>query len=84
MRLINRLIFNMTVKKLIKNELGQYEWVEVDSISKRSNGKEDLTVDGFINKHGGIFNHADSKIHTSKKSYMDGIKASGCHIKDYA
>jgi hypothetical protein len=74
----------MTIQKLIKNEAGKYEWIEVDSLTpKRIEGKEDLTVDGYINKHGGIFSHADSKIHYSKQSYMDGIKAAGCHIKDY-
>lgn len=74
----------MTIQKLIKNEAGKYEWIEVDSLTpKRIEGKEDLTVDGYINKHGGIFSHADSKMHYSKSSYMDGIKAAGCHIKDY-
>jgi hypothetical protein len=72
------------IKKLVKNENGGYDWVDVDSMTaKHVEGKEDLTVDGYINKHGGIFSHADSKMHYSKRSYMDGIKAAGCHIKDY-
>lgn len=74
----------MSVLKLVKNMEGKYEWAEVDSVTPtRKEGKEDLTVDGYINKHGGIFSHADSKMHYSKRSYMEGIKQSGCHIKDY-
>lgn len=73
----------MTVKTLIYID-GKAEWIERDSMApSRKEGKEDLTVDGYINKHGGIFSHADSKMHYSKRSYLDGIKAAGCHIKDY-
>ena len=74
----------MAIQKLVKNEFGGYDWVDTDSIApKLVKGKEDLTVDGYISKYGGIFSHADSKMHYSKRSYMDGIKAAGCHIKDY-
>jgi hypothetical protein len=74
----------MTIKKLVKNELGGYDWIDTDLVApKFVQGKEDLTVDGYINKYGGIFSHADSKMHYSKRSYMEGIKQSGCHIKDY-
>jgi hypothetical protein len=74
----------MTILKLVKNAEGKYDWADVDSMTpSRKGGKEDLTVDGFINKHGAIFSHADSKMHYSKRSYLDGIKAAGCHIKDY-
>lgn len=44
---------------------------------------EDLTVDGYISKHGGIESNIDGKVYTSKASYMDHIKANGCVIKDY-
>jgi len=74
----------MTIKKLVKNELGKYEWISTDSLTpKLVKGKEDLSVDAYISKYGGIFSHADNKMHYSKQSYMDGIKAAGCHIKDY-
>ena len=73
----------MTIKKLVYIN-DEAHWIEIDSMTpKRIEGKEDLTVDGYISKHGGIFSHADSKVHYSKRSYMDGIKAAGCHIKDY-
>ena len=45
--------------------------------------KEDLTVDGYINKYGSIYNHADGKNYTSKTSYLDALKRTGHHIKDY-
>jgi len=74
----------MAILKLVKNMEGKYDWVDAESMTPaRKKEKEDLTVDGYINKHGGIFSHADSKMHYSKRSYMDGIKAAGCHIKDY-
>lgn len=73
----------MIIKTLIYID-GKAHWIEKDSMTpKRGEGKEDLTVDGYINKYGGIFSHADNKMHYSKRSYLDGIKASGCHIKDY-
>jgi hypothetical protein len=73
----------MTIKTLVYID-GKAHWVEKDSMTPaRKKEKEDLTVDGYINKYGGIFSHADSKVHYSKRSYMDGIKAAGCHIKDY-
>lgn len=50
--------------------------------SKRKQG-EDLTVDGYINKHGGIYSNADNKVHTTKHSYMESVKAKGLTIKDW-
>ena len=50
--------------------------------SKRKEG-EDLTVDGYITKHGGIESSIDSKVYTSKTSYMEHIKANDCIIKDF-
>jgi hypothetical protein len=70
------------IKKLVY-ENGKALWIEKESIRPFRQGKEDLTVDGYISKHGGIFSHADNKIHTTKKSYLDGIKSKGYHIKDY-
>ena len=52
------------------------------SISKRKQGEE-LTVDGHINKYGGIYSHADNKTHTTKSSYMEGLRATGKVIKDW-
>lgn len=46
-------------------------------------GKEDLTIDGYIDKHGGIESHLDNKVYTTKQSYLDHIKDKGCVIKDY-
>ena len=45
--------------------------------------KEDLTIDGYINKYGSIYNHADGKNYTTKKTYLDALKKTGHHIKDY-
>ena len=50
--------------------------------SKKKQG-EDLTVDGYINKHGGIESNVDGSIHTSKSSYMEHLKANNCTIKDW-
>lgn len=44
---------------------------------------EDLTIDGYISKHGGIYSHADGKTHTSKSSYLEGLKRNNCAIKDW-
>lgn len=43
----------------------------------------DMTIDGYINKHGGAYCHADGKIYTTKQGYLDAVKRSGNHIKDY-
>jgi len=45
--------------------------------------KEDLTIDGYINKYGSIYNHGDGKTYTTKNSYLDALKRKGQHIKDY-
>lgn len=50
--------------------------------SRKKQG-EDLTVDGYINKYGGIKSPLDDSVHTSKASYMEHIKANGCIIKDW-
>lgn len=67
---------------------GKSEWIEheemVASTSRKMNAQgEDLTVDGYIGKYGGIESNLDGKVYTSKGSYMDHIKANGCVIKDF-
>jgi len=44
---------------------------------------EDLTVDGYIGKYGGIHSAADDKMHTTKYSYMESLKAKNLTIKDW-
>jgi hypothetical protein len=44
---------------------------------------EDLTVDGYINKHGGIYSHCDKKVYTTKSSYMEHLKANNKVILDF-
>ena len=48
-----------------------------------NSGKEDLTCDGYIAKHGGIESNIDGKVYTTKDSYMSHIKENNCEIKDY-
>ena len=68
---------------------GKAHWVDVEpgiqtTKTREMNAQgEDLTVDGYISKHGGIESSLDGKIYTSKSSYMDHIKANGCEIKDW-
>lgn len=67
---------------------GKSEWINheefVVSKGRKMNAqREDLTVDGYIGKHGGIESTIDGKIYTSKGSYMEHIKHNGCEIKDY-
>jgi hypothetical protein len=79
----------MTTKRLIyieKKGKKIAKWVEIDPIVKRklpTAQKEDLTIDGYINKYGSIYNHADGKRYDSKKSYLESLKETGHHIKDY-
>jgi hypothetical protein len=44
---------------------------------------EDLTIDGYISKHGGIESQVDGRVYTTKSGYLDHLKANNCHIKDY-
>tara|TARA_R110000868_G_scaffold161193_1_gene391199 strand:+ start:3581 stop:3814 length:234 start_codon:yes stop_codon:yes gene_type:complete len=77
----------MTTSRLVKNAEGNYEWINIDPVSKpigiKNAQKEDLTVDGYINKYGGIKSNIDSKVYTSKRSYMEHVKANNCVIKDW-
>ena len=72
----------MSIKKLEIID-GKAIWIEVDKYKyKKSSTKEDLTINGYINKYGSIYNHADGKRYTSKKSYLDALKQSGHRILD--
>ena len=72
----------MSIKKLEIID-GKAIWIVVDKYkSKKSSTKEDLTINGYINKYGSVYNHADGKRYTSKKSYLDALKQSGHRILD--
>lgn len=76
-------------KTLITNADGNREWIEIGygaeiKPSRELNAQgEDLTVDGYINKYGGIESAVDGKVYTSKYGYNEHLKANNCHIKDY-
>lgn len=42
---------------------------------------EDLSINSYINKYGGIESPVDSKVYRTKQSYLDHLKANNCHIK---
>jgi hypothetical protein len=46
-------------------------------------GGEDLTMDGYIDKYGGIKRVIDDSVHTTKASYENHLKANGKIIKDW-
>ena len=78
-------VANMTTKRLTYID-GKTHWIEIEAFSVKKlpeGSKEDLTIDGYINKYGSIYNHADGKNYTSKRSYLDALKQTGHHIKDY-
>ena len=66
-----------------KSEWVPYEELIVSKPRKMNAQGEDLTVDGYISKHGGIESSIDGKVYTSKGAYMDHIKQNGCVIKDF-
>jgi len=77
----------MTRKRLTYVD-GKAQWVEIGHTSTNPQRKmnaqgEDLTVDGYISKHGGIESSIDGKVYTTKSSYMEHIKANNCEIKDW-
>ena len=75
----------MTTKRLTYID-GKAHWIEIETrtTSKLPEGlKEDLTLDGYINKYGSIYNHGDGKTYTTKNSYLDALKRNNQHIKDY-
>lgn len=66
----------------MRQRLVNGKWTPVDVLNKIHN-KEDLTVDGYINKYGGIKSNVDGKVYTSKRSYMEHLKRNNCVIKDW-
>jgi len=78
-------VANMITKRL-QYINGEAHWMDIEDRPRRKlpeGLKEDLTIDGYINKYGSIYNHADGKNYTTKKSYFDALKQTGHHIKDY-
>ena len=73
----------MSIQRLVKNGT-EYVWVEIDSIDSSRSEKDPngMTIDQLISRDGGILSHADGKIYSSKRSYLDSIKAKGCYIKE--
>lgn len=71
-----------------KDTFNQERWQRADLHINRG-GKvnntqgEDLTVDGYITKHGGIESNIDGKVYTTKASYMEHVKSNDCIIKDF-
>ena len=79
----------MTTKRLTyieKNGKKIAKWVKIGlkpKIKLPEGLKEDLTINGYINKYGHIYNHADGKNYTTKQSYLDALKKTGHVIKDW-
>lgn len=78
----------MTRRRLTYDKNGRARWIKIDHISSAPQRKmnaqgEDLTFDGYINKHGGIESSIDGKVYTTKSSYLDHVKANNCVIKDW-
>ncbi len=77
-------------RKVLKIIDGKKEWV-FDGYGKSGASKqrkmpacgEDLTIDGYISKYGGIESQVDGRVYTTKGGYLDHLKANNCHIKDY-
>lgn len=90
-RLISEKLYRFSVlvfrlkERLRKALIKQQEFngsFEIIGLSHSGNSK-DKTIDQNIAEKGGIYSHADGKVHYTKQSYLDGIKQAGCHIKDY-
>lgn len=69
---------------------GKSEWVklEAENTYKQDNRKlpacgEDLSIDSYINKYGGIKSIIDDSVHITKASYMDHLKRNNKTIKDW-
>ena len=78
----------MSTSRLIINAEGESEWIEIGHAARFTPQKthaqgEDLTVDGYIRKHGGIYSHCDKQVYTSKGAYMDHLKANNKVILDF-
>tara|TARA_R110002126_G_scaffold105863_6_gene240445 strand:+ start:1114 stop:1356 length:243 start_codon:yes stop_codon:yes gene_type:complete len=79
----------MTRKVLVDLGNYKYEWVEIEPCSDFTPDKrnihhsgKDPTIDQYISEKGAIFNHADNKYYTTKRSYMDSLKFMGKTIDD--
>ena len=77
----------MKLRLVVEN--GERKWVPHEEMvssgvkRKMNSQNEDLTLDGYIDKYGGIYSNADGKVHTTKGSYMESAKAKGLVIKDW-
>lgn len=62
---------------------GKSKWIPCDKkeIKPKDGLKEDLTVDGYINKYGSI--EFKGTRYDSKQSYLNAVKNAGCVIKDW-
>lgn len=49
----------------------------------QASAKEDLSVDSYISKYGGIKSVIDGSVHTSKMSYNEHLRSKGKIIKDW-
>ena len=73
-------------KRLVINKDGSKEWIPINHIKLKPITNihgEDLTVNGYIDKYGGIESHVDGNIYTTKHGYMDHLKKNDCIIKDW-
>lgn len=78
----------MIVQKLITDNDGKFKWVLSEASfgnkeNKRKAPVKDPTIDQHIAEHGGIFSHADCKTYTTKRAYLDSLKAQGKVIMDW-
>lgn len=75
--------------KMIYVPEGESYWVKDEEVKIKALKREmpasgeDLTVDGYIAKHGGIKSIMTDEVFTSKRSYMDHLKQHNCVIKDW-
>lgn len=68
-------------KKLFKPDVTLLDF-EIIGLSSTRDSK-DLSVDGYINKHGGIVSNVDNKVYTNKREYLQHLKDNGCVINDW-
>ena len=73
--------------RLVVHKDGTKEWVRLEAEPKIKEVNnihgEDLTVDGYIDKYGGIKSTVDDSVYTSKRSYMEHLKRENLVIKDW-
>jgi len=69
------------LKSLSYKPISEVEFIiSPSAVSYRDNNG--MTIDQLISRDGGILSHADGKTYTSKRSYLESIKAKGCYIKE--